>query len=186
MAEYARGRGLDAEVARFEAWEPAGRFFDVVTAAQSWHWVDPGIGIPKAASVLRPDGRLAIFSHVFEPPDDIAEAFRATFQRVVPDSPFNGQGRPPFKMYQAGYAKIADTMSDSGAFENIAQWRFDWTKAYTREEWLDLLPTTGGLTRLPADKRTEILDAVGTAIDARGGAFTMECATLAATGLRRQ
>jgi SAM-dependent methyltransferase len=186
MAEYARGRGLDVELATFEGWEPAGRSFDVVTAAQSWHWVDPAIGVHKAARVLRLGGQLAIFSHIFEPPEDIAQALAAAFRRVVPDSPFNGEGQRAIKMYQAGYAKIADTIRESGAFEDVAQWRFNWTRPYTREEWLDLLVTTGGLTRLPADKNAEILDAVGAAIDARGGAFTMEYTTLTATGLRRE
>jgi len=47
-------------------------------------------------------------------------------------------------------------------------------------------PPPGGLTRLPADRQAEILDAVGTAIDARGGSFTTEFVTLCATGLRRE
>src|ERR1700759_913662 len=41
MAALAREGGTAVEVARFEDWDPAGRVFDVVTAAQSWHWVDP-------------------------------------------------------------------------------------------------------------------------------------------------
>lgn len=43
---------------------------------------------------------------------------------------------------------------------------------------------TGGLTRLPAQDTAEILDAVGAAIDAQGGAFTMQYVTLCATGVR--
>ncbi len=37
MAEFARARGLPVEVATFESWEPAGRVFDAVVAAQAWH-----------------------------------------------------------------------------------------------------------------------------------------------------
>ena len=32
MAEFARGSGVDVEVATLEAWDPAGRTFDAVTA----------------------------------------------------------------------------------------------------------------------------------------------------------
>ncbi|MEU4316448.1 class I SAM-dependent methyltransferase [Nocardia sp. NPDC024068] len=60
MADFARARGVRVEVATFEAWEPDGRMFDAVIAAQSWHWVDPAAGAAKAAGVLRPGGRLAI------------------------------------------------------------------------------------------------------------------------------
>ena len=57
MARFARFRGLPVEVATFEAWDPEGRRFDAVIAAQSWHWVDPVDGAAKAARVLRPGGR---------------------------------------------------------------------------------------------------------------------------------
>jgi SAM-dependent methyltransferase len=186
MAAFARERGLEVEVSTFESWEPAGRAFDVVAAAQSWHWVDPAAGARKAALVLRPRGRLAVFGHVFEPPDDIAIAFADAYRRVAPDSPFNGRGRRPVEIYQAGYTRIADLIRESGSFTSVEQWRFDWTQPYTRDEWLDLLPTTGGLTQLPAESLTEVLEAVGTAIDRRGGSFTMEYVTLASTGVRNE
>jgi len=185
MAEYARKQGIDVEVATFEAWDPVGRTFDVVTAAQCWHWVDPTLGTTKAAEALRPGGRLAIFGHVFEPPLPIAHAFAAAYRRVVPDSPFNTQGRRPLDVYQAAYATIADAVGSSDEFDHVERWRFDWTRSYERDQWLDLLPTTGGLTRLPADQKAEILREVGEAIDAEGGTFTMEYVTLAATASRR-
>lgn len=185
MAEYARARGLPVEVARFEAWQPAGRMFDAVIAAQSWHWVDPVAGAVQAAQVLRPDGRLAVFGHVFEPPTEVAEPFAAALRKVVPNSPFNNQpARRPLEMYQAGYATIADKIRESAQFTDPEQWRFDWQRSYTRDQWLDLLPTTGGLTQLQPDQLAEILAAVGNAIDSLGGRFTMEYTTLAATAVR--
>jgi SAM-dependent methyltransferase len=185
MAEFARARGLPVEVATFEAWEPAGRMFDAVIAAQSWHWVDPVAGAVKAAEVLRPGGRLAIFGHVYEPPAEVAEPFAAAFRRAVPDSPFNARpDQTPLAMYEAGYAKFADAIQETGAFEEPERWRFDWELQYTRDQWLELLPTTGGLTRLPRDKTAEILGAVGAAIDAIGGGFTMSYTTLATSAVR--
>src|SRR3954470_19463645 len=61
MAGFARRTGVETEVATFEAWDPAGRAFDAVVAGQAWHWVDPVAGAAKAAQVLRPEGRLAVF-----------------------------------------------------------------------------------------------------------------------------
>jgi SAM-dependent methyltransferase len=185
MADFARAHGLRVEVATFEAWEPAGRTFDAVTAAQSWHWIDPVAGARKAAEVLRPRGRLAIFGHVFEPPAEVAEPFTAAFRRAAPDSPFGKMpARPSLDTYQAGYEKIADTIREARQFSEPEQWRFDWEQAYTRDEWLALLPTTGGLTRLPPDQTADILDAVGAAIDKLGGGFTMQYTTLAVSAVR--
>lgn len=179
MAAFARSRGLSVEQGTFEAWDPRDRSFDIVTAAQSWHWVDPAIGPEKAAAILRPGGRLAIFGHVFEPPDDIARAFADAFRRVVPDSPFTASGRRPLQTYRAGYEHIATTLRTSGLFDDVDVWQFDWTRSYQRDEWLALLATTGGLTPLPVEARAEVLQAVGHAVDARGGSFAMEYVTLA-------
>lgn len=185
MADFARARGLDVEVATFETWDPAGRIFDAVIAGQSWHWVDPVAGAVKAAQVLRPGGRLAVFGHVFEPPAEIADAFAAAYRQVVPDSPLNSQpGRRPLDLYQAMYTRFADKLAETHAFSPPEQWRFEWQQAYTRDQWLDLLPTTGGLTQLPPDKLAEVLDAVGAVIDSMGGRFTMPYTTLATTAAR--
>ncbi|MFF1738473.1 class I SAM-dependent methyltransferase [Streptomyces mirabilis] len=173
------------EVAAFEAWQPAGRTFDAVIAAQSWHWVDPVAGAVKAAHVLRPGGRLAIFGHVYEPPTEVAEPFAAAYRRAAPDSPLNGQpARRPLDLYQAAYAKFADKIRETEQFNDPEQWLFDWEQSYTRDQWLDLLPTTGGLTQLRPDQLAEVLDAVGGAIDSLGGRFTMDYTTLAATAVR--
>ncbi|WP_089210030.1 class I SAM-dependent methyltransferase [Streptosporangium subroseum] len=185
MADFARSRGLRVEVAAFESWQPAGRVFDAVIAAQSWHWVDPVAGAVKAARVLRPRGRLAIFGHVYEPPPEVAEPFAAAYRRAAPDSPFNGQpARRPLDLYRAAYANFADRIRETERFNDPEQWRFDWERSYTRDQWLDLLPTTGGLTQLRPDQLAEVLDAVGGAIDSLGGRFTMNYTTLAATAVR--
>ncbi|MEV0051825.1 class I SAM-dependent methyltransferase [Saccharopolyspora shandongensis] len=187
MAEFARRTGVEVEVATFEAWDPAGRTFDAVVAGQAWHWVDPVAGAAKAARVLRPDGRLAVFAHVFEPPPPVAEAFAAAYRRAAPDSPLvlhARSARPGPGVYQAMFATAVDGIRQSAEFGEPDQWRFDWEQRYTREEWLNLLPTTGALTLLPPDELTEVLDAVGTAIDEIGGGFTMAYTTLAATAAR--
>ncbi|MGW6023395.1 class I SAM-dependent methyltransferase [Streptomyces sp. NPDC055099] len=188
MADFARAQGLRVEVATFEAWQPAGRTFDAVVAAQSWHWMDPLAGAMKAARVLRPGGRLAIFGHVYEPPTEVAEPFAAAYRRVAPDSPLNSRpvqsARRPLDLYQAGYARFADKIREIGQFNEPEQWRFDWEQSYTRDQWLDLLPTTGGLTQLPPAQLAEMLGAVGDAIDALGGSFLMQYTTLATTAVR--
>ncbi|MGH3855673.1 MAG: class I SAM-dependent methyltransferase [Pseudonocardiaceae bacterium] len=63
----------------FEAWDPAGRAFDAVVAGQAWHWVEPVAGAAKAARVLRPSGRLAVFGHVFDAPPEVAEALTTVY-----------------------------------------------------------------------------------------------------------
>ena len=185
MAGFARRTGLDVEVATFETWDAAGRDFDAVVAGTAWHWVDPVAGAAKAARVLRPGGRLAVFWHVFELPPEVASALAEVYRRVVPDSPFDLQStKTALQMYQLMFDRAADGIRDAGAFDAPEQWRFDWEHTYTRDEWLDQMPTHGSLTGLPAPKVREILDGVGAAVDALGGGFTMPYVTMAVTAAR--
>jgi SAM-dependent methyltransferase len=185
MAEFARRTGVEAEVATFEEWDPAGRMYDAVVAGQAWHWVDPVVGVAKAARVLRPGGRLTVFGHAFDAPPEVTEALATALRRVAPDSPLNrGEARSALEIYQAMFAHAADGIRRAGGFGEPEQWRFDREQSYTREEWLDHLPTTGALTRLPPEKLAEVLEGVGAAVDAIGGRFTMPYATLAISATR--
>ena len=185
MAELARQGGTETEVAAFEDWDPAGRTFDAVIAAQAWHWVDPAAGAAKAAAVLRPGGRLAVFWNAFGPPEDLREAFAGVFRRVLPDSPAAGfWDRPAIDAYRAGCVRVADAIRQTGAFGEPEEWLSHWERPYTRDEWLDLVPTTGGFTRQPEAVQQELLDGLGAAVDAAGGSFIMSYATIAATAAR--
>src|ERR1700722_10201429 len=186
MADLARGSGLDVEVAKFEQWDAAGRTFDAVIAGQAWHWVNMAAGAAKAAAVLRPGGRLAVFWNAFDPRAELREAFGAIYQRVVPDSPMAAGfwSRPASVQYLSMCDTAADGMRQAGAFGDPQTWRFDWSRPYTREQWLDQVPTFGGHSLLPPGVQAELLAGIGAAVDAVGGAFTMDYATLVATAVR--
>lgn len=183
MAAAARAAGTAAEVAAFEDWDAAGRRFDLVTAAQAWHWVDPAAGAAKAAAVLRPGGRLAVFWNVFEPPAPLRAAFGAVYRRVLPDSPATGfWDQPALDGYRRMMgSRAAAGIRQAGAFGEPEEWLASWERPYTRAEWLDLVPTTGGFTRQPGPVQAQLLGGLGDAVDAAGGRFTMGYTTLCVT-----
>ena len=186
MAEFARRSGIEVAAARFEEWDPAGRTFDAVVAGQAWHWVDPVAGAARAAAVLRPGGRLAVFWIVSQPPPELAETFAAVYRRVLPDAPFAGWWAASIAAdpYAPLCAKAADGLREAGTFGEPQRWHFDGERRYTRDEWLDVLPTQGGHTRLPATALREVLAGVGAAVDAVGGRFTMRQNTVVVTAAR--
>src|SRR4029450_804296 len=47
----------------FEAWPVQRQAFDLVLAAQAFHWIAPEYGCAKAADALKPGGALAIVGH---------------------------------------------------------------------------------------------------------------------------
>lgn len=80
---------------------------------------------------------------------------------------------PDARMAEFARRRGTDGIREAGGFGDTERWRFDGEQSYSREAWLDLLPTTGGLTRLPPGSLAHVLDAVGAAIDAIGGAFAL-------------
>jgi SAM-dependent methyltransferase len=187
MADFARRSGIDVEVATIETWQPSGRQFDAVIAGTAWHWVDPVAGAAKAAEVLRPGGRLAPFHHVFQSPPEVMEALAYVYRRVAPDSPVNLTNQmagSALDAYQPLFAKIADGIRKVRGFSDPEQWLYQWEQSYTRDEWLDQLPTHGSLTQLPPDKLAKVLEGVGAAIDALGGSFTLPYTTVVVTATR--
>jgi SAM-dependent methyltransferase len=185
MAELAATRGIATEIATFEEWDARGRAFDIVVSAQAWHWVDPVAGAAKAADVLRPRGRLALFWNAFDPPASLREEFADVFRRVLPDSPFGAfWARSAVETYRAGVASAAGTLRAAGLFTEPEEWLDEWEQPYTRDQWLDFLPTTGGFTRMPPDVRQALLDGHGAVVDQAGGSFVMSFTSVTAAALR--
>lgn len=184
MAEFAQRSGVDVEVSPFEAWEAAGRRFDAVVSGESWHWVDPVAGAAKAAEVLGPGGRLAVFWLTGQPSGGLDEAFAEVYRRALPESLVTRLGTKSMEeAHSAMCAKAADGMRAPGLFDEPEQWRFEWTKSYTRDEWLDALGTSGAV--IPQRQLTDLLAGIGEAIDAVGGDFTMNYVTFVVTAVRR-
>ncbi|WP_414942373.1 class I SAM-dependent methyltransferase [Amycolatopsis sp. cmx-11-51] len=185
MAAFARRSGIDVEVATFETWEPAGRRFDLLVSGQAWHWIDPVAGAAKAAEVLRPGGVFAAFWHVPEPPEEVTDTLADAYQRLVPDAPIDLKSVPtqPTDPYGPLIAKVADGLREVGGFGEPERSRHDWDRVYTRDEWLEQLPTFGSLTWVEPVVLQEILAEVGATIDGMGGRFTTRYATVAISAI---
>jgi SAM-dependent methyltransferase len=181
MAAIARHSRIPVEVVAFEEWDPAGRAFDAVVSGQTWHWIDPVAGAAKAAEALRPGGVLALFWNVFALAGDLADAFTAVYRRVLPDLPFEPWARPGLDMYRGILDKARAGLAE---FDDVEERRFDWERVYTRDEWLDQVPTHGGIDRFPPERVHALLAGLGEAIDAVGGSFGMPYASLLLTARR--
>ncbi len=132
-----------------------------------------GRSASKAAEVLRPEGRIALFWNVMSFPADFGEGFSGVYQRVLPEFPFFQNGTPGAGSYVPLTDKAAEGIRQTGRFSEPEQWQFDWKRPYTRAEWLEQVPTFGGHTQIPPEKLTELLTGIGDVIDAAGGSFIM-------------
>jgi hypothetical protein len=61
---------------------------------------------------------------------------------------------------------------------------YAWEHPYHRDAWLDQVPTSGLISRLPAAVTDRLIEETGAAIDALGGSFVMPYVTVVFTAPR--
>ena len=129
--------------AAFEAWRPrAGRGYDLVFAATSWHWIDPGLRYRRAWDLLRAGGHLAFWGAAHVSPRD-GDPFFGEIQDVYDEI---GEGMPPGAEFpRPGELPDArDEIEASGLFDRIETRQFDWAVSYDADGHIGLLETFSG------------------------------------------
>jgi SAM-dependent methyltransferase len=160
MAAVAREKGIDVEESLFETWTPR-RAFDLVYAAQAWHWVHGADRYDRAAAALRPGGTLALFwNKEREWTGELGAAIDAVYAELAPHL----HGGKAWNL-EGVLAEIEATR----AFEAPVVRSVTWSRGYTRDEWIGLLGTSSDHRILPAEQRSRVFAAVGDVIDRHGG-----------------
>ena len=170
MAAVADRRGVNVVVAPFETWTAPADPFDLVVSAQAWHWVDQDIGPTAAADALRPGGRLALLSNGYQEVslrDELDAVYRQCAPQIVAKTFV--LGRPGLSLGAAHGGPI----ESCGRFGPVEERSFQWERTYTRDEWLDQLPTHSEHRTLPPDVLGTLLENIGAVIDANGGTLTI-------------
>lgn len=176
MAAVARRHGLEVEVCSFEAWQPQDRHFDLITCGQAWHWIDPAVAIPKAASLLRPGGTLALFWNYDEVDEPLRSAMDDVYRNYAPEllrSVVNGGNRQTDRPH-------VQALAASGLFASVRTTTYRWERAYSRAEWVGLVGTHSDHLRLDPARRGNLLAALGATIDALGATIASHYATYSA------
>ncbi|GAA4390767.1 class I SAM-dependent methyltransferase [Tsukamurella soli] len=167
MAELARSKGVTVEPATFEDWEPAGRRFDLVTFARSFHWVEPVAAVAKVASVLRPGGRIAILgNHAFPVAPSAAE-----FRRVHAEFRELQGGEQEARAWVESTRKI---LRDNGF--DVDEREFDAPLHVDTDDWVNAEFTYSHNLTLPPEAqgrlRTALADLIGPdGVEARDRGF---------------
>jgi SAM-dependent methyltransferase len=154
--------------ATFEHWVVELPVFDLVFAAQSFHWLDPAVRFSKAARVLRPNGTLAVFAnrplHGSAPVDlQIQDVYA---RRAMSLGERSDQANTSERLLEA-FTHAVD-------FEPAQCREYAWHTDYSTARYLELLQTHSDHRLLGADGLRELLAGVGRAIDENGGHFRVE------------
>jgi SAM-dependent methyltransferase len=169
MAAVARRRAGEAGVAdrielveaAFEASDPAPGAYDLVTAAQAWHWVDPQAGPATARRALRPGGALCVW---WNRPGDLEgpvwDAVHAAYATHAPAL----ERRTALHRRPVGEQALAPA-------EGFGPWthrHYDWVARYAAADYAALVGTHSDHLLLPEEQRAALADAIRAAIEDAG------------------
>lgn len=150
------------ENARFEDWPIRAGEFQLVYAAQSFHWVDPEVGYARAARCLREGGALALFWNRPAGTDPtLRAAIDAVYQRCAP-----GLSRLTRPLDLPG---VEEAVARTGCFGPVEISRYPWTDVRSADEYVRLTATYSDHAALPEDQRRALLDALRAVIERSGG-----------------
>jgi SAM-dependent methyltransferase len=169
MARVAAGKGIHVEQSTFEAWQPAGREFDLVVFAQSFHWVDTHPALEKVAAILRPGGRLAILANRIiptAPTQQELDEVNADYLDVTARPVVNREEEVVRLIEECGFS--------------VESLRVDERLHYTTEDYLDLVFTYSNHLLLDAatqaELRSRLADRIGSGgVDAQNHALAVVC-----------
>lgn len=162
MARLLRAKGVTVEETTFEGWPGRSGSFQLVFAAQAWHWVRGTDRYERAATALTPGGTLALFwNKAREWTGALSTANDAAYEEHAPHLT-SSVGR--WELDRTG-----DEISRTARFGDATKQVITWEQQYTTDEYVALLGTHSDHRVLPEDQRRRLHEAVGSVIDAQGG-----------------
>ena len=154
----------------FESWDPAGRTYDLLTAGHSWHWVDPVVGLAKAAAVVVPGGTVALFWNyhvVLE--ESLVAAFGDAYRAHAPELTVVG--------HDPSGSPDTDPFHGSKELGSHGSVTYRWPRILDADEWTSMLATFSDHARLGESRLRDLQSALRQAIEQAGGVVRSECGT---------
>ncbi len=151
------------EVTTFEAWQCETAAWDMVLAAQSFHFIDPAVGLVKAGGALRAAGTLALFlNDPVRNDSDVERRIQDVYARHAPTLAYV----PP----ESG---LEERIDKTELFETVVMARYPWRATYTAPEYMGLMETQSPHRLLPREQRGALFEAIHSAITDHGGSIVV-------------
>jgi hypothetical protein len=171
MAAVARGHGIPVETSPFETWDSAGRRFDLITCGAAWHWIDPELGVRKAAELLPTGGTVARFWNYHMLQEAVLSAFTDVYGRYAPDASVHGL---PLRK-----DRTSDPFGESDAFSSVETRIYRRERTLSADEWVGMVATFSDHQRLGHERLTALQQALHQTIEEFGGIVEATCETYA-------
>ena len=138
----------------FEEWPIEASAFDMVVSASAFHWIQPEVGYPKVADVLRNGGYFVLlWNKEPQPTSDVCQLFVEIY---------NQHGLPSLGRFETEIARkqtlkaLAQPAIDSGLFREVASKQMKLEVKYTAEDYFLLLSSFSRYINLEESRRNSL------------------------------
>ena len=153
-------------VTSFEEWTGSDGEFDLVFAAQSFHFLESSTALPRIAGLLRDGGAVAVFwNHAVRGNTDVDRRIQAAYGRHAPE------------LTEDRDAPLEDRIDATRLFGTVIMTRYRWRRSYSADDYIGLMNTQSPHRLLPDDKREALLSEIHAAIESSGGQLEVEYVT---------
>ena len=154
------------QVNRFEDAQIETGHYDLLYAAQAFHWVDPKIRLQKAASVLKPDGCLGLlYNYPGKQKDPLIEVLAA----AVLDA--SDSLMKPWDYFEE-IANWKNEIESCDLFRDLSIVKHRWEIQYNSSSYTGLSRTYSDFMSLPERARRKVTDRLRELIKGNGGFVT--------------
>ena len=150
----------------FENWTLTPETYDVVFAAQSFHWVPAEMGLRKAADSLKPNGTLSLFWNMSPWQDYVGYAeIQEVYERFAPTLSEEVRRKPR----EWDMERRAEQIRNTQRFSEVKIEQFPWTARYSSADYVALLDTHSNHLMLPAETRERLYGGITQVLEKHGG-----------------
>jgi len=182
MAAIARtkvpsGAAIEIIEREFERADMPSARFDLVFAAQSFHWIDAALGYSQAHRVLREGGHLALVWTLKKPlAEPLQTAFGQLYRRHYRKEPWFCM---ELDCLRRAKAERRMHIESHGYFSIAREMTYTWSQTYATGGYLSLLDSYTDHQQLPDARRQALYEGLGEAIELAGGSIDITYETTA-------
>lgn len=166
LAEYPK---INVSIGSFEEYPLQENEYDLAISATAFHWIDPEIGYPKAAKILKPGEALALFwnkSVQTERSDGFIQSVQSVYQQVVPEMARKFTALPYPDTISLS---VRDQIAQTGLFGDVTIRKYGWEVEYSSQAYIDLLNTYSDHLDLNLEIRKRLFEGIKNHIENQFG-----------------
>jgi cyclopropane fatty-acyl-phospholipid synthase-like methyltransferase len=166
--KYSGFSNFKAVCSSFENYSCPKETYDLVFSATAFHWIKPEIGYPKSFELLKHNGTIAVFWHMYSIIRHKSAAFIEIckiIQRYAPELDTFISADEVESMHTQRLSEIqTNKLFDTPSYRN-----YRWNDEYTTEKYIELLNSYSDMHEVSEEKRNAIFKSVAEFIESRNG-----------------